>query len=172
MDCAVKKFTLNDDDEELKKEFRNEVFLLQNMVHANLVQFKGACSMMPNLCIITELMLGSLANLLYGSERHRLPPEKWDDTRKINVALGVASGVAFLHSKKVCHRDLKSSNVLYDRNLDVKLCDFAFSKFNGEPSYPQNHVGRGWGIRNGAKGAVRLPKILVLMICYPHSASR
>ena len=31
--------------------------------------------------------------------------------------------------------------------------------------YPQNHVGRGpGGIRNGAKGAVRLPKILVLTI--------
>ena len=36
----------------------------------------------------------------------------------------------------------------------------------GEPFmfYPQNHVGRGWGIRNGAMGAVRLPKILVLTI--------
>ena len=30
--------------------------------------------------------------------------------------------------------------------------------------YPQNHVGRGWGTRNGARGAVRLPKILVLTI--------
>ena len=34
----------------------------------------------------------------------------------------------------------------------------------GEPSYPRNHVGRGWGIRNGAMGAARLPKILVLTI--------
>ena len=34
----------------------------------------------------------------------------------------------------------------------------------GESSYPQNHAGRGWGIRNGAMGAVRLPKILVLTI--------
>ena len=30
--------------------------------------------------------------------------------------------------------------------------------------HPQNHVGRGWGIRDGAMGAVRLPKILVLRI--------
>ena len=28
--------------------------------------------------------------------------------------------------------------------------------------HPQNHVGRGWGIADGAMGAVRLPKILVL----------
>ena len=34
----------------------------------------------------------------------------------------------------------------------------------GEQFYPQNHVGRGWGIRNGAMGAVRLPKILLVTI--------
>ena len=35
---------------------------------------------------------------------------------------------------------------------------------SGPSFYPQNHVGRGWGIRNGTMGAVRLPKILVLTI--------
>ena len=35
---------------------------------------------------------------------------------------------------------------------------------DGEPFYPQNRVGRGWGIRNGAMGAVRLPKILLVTI--------
>ena len=33
------------------------------------------------------------------------------------------------HAQGVCHRDLKSPNVLYDRDLNIKLCDFAFSKF-------------------------------------------
>ena len=35
-------------------------------------------------------------------------------------------------------------------------------RLQGEQCYPQNHVGRGRGIRNGAAGAIRLPKILVL----------
>ena len=35
----------------------------------------------------------------------------------------------FLHSHDVCHRDLKSANVLVDKQLVVKPCDFAFSKF-------------------------------------------
>ena len=38
-------------------------------------------------------------------------------------------GMEFLHAHNVCHRDLKSANVLFDRKLHVKLCDFAFSKF-------------------------------------------
>jgi serine/threonine protein kinase len=40
-----------------------------------------------------------------------------------------STGMHFLHSHNVCHRDLKSANVLFDRKLQVKLCDFAFSKF-------------------------------------------
>ena len=40
----------------------------------------------------------------------------------------------------------------------------AYTPNAGEPVYPQNHVGRGSGIRNGARGAVRLPKILVLTV--------
>ena len=36
------------------------------------------------------------------------------------------------------------------------LYDAANKSWTGEPSYPQNHVGRGWGIRNSAMGAVRL----------------
>lgn len=39
----------------------------------------------------------------------------------------------FLHHKaRGCHRDLKSHNVLYDKQLNIKLCDFAFSKFKAE----------------------------------------
>ena len=40
----------------------------------------------------------------------------------------------------------------------------------GEPFYPQNHVGRGYEIRNSAMGAVRQPKILVLTIDDPYPA--
>jgi serine/threonine protein kinase len=36
------------------------------------------------------------------------------------------------HKARGCHRDLKSHNVLYDKQLNIKLCDFAFSKFKAE----------------------------------------
>ena len=50
------------------------------------------------------------------------------------MALGVATGMAYLHKHQVAHRDLKSANVLYDRGLRIKLCDFAFSKFKERKS--------------------------------------
>ena len=54
--------------------------------------------------------------------------------QKLKIAHGIANGCAFLHKNKVCHRDLKSPNVLYNASLQVKLCDFAFSKWKAEAS--------------------------------------
>ena len=66
MVCAVKRFRYSKDDKSLVQTFKNEVFLLRNLVHENLVTFYGACAVAPNLCILTELMTGSLQSLLYG----------------------------------------------------------------------------------------------------------
>lgn len=34
----------------------------------------------------------------------------------------------FLHLTKICHRDIKSHNILLDENYKVKLCDFGLAK--------------------------------------------
>ena len=49
--------------------------------------------------------------------------------RTLSVLQGIAAGMTFLHAHSVIHRDLKSANVLFDKQLRIKLCDFAFSKF-------------------------------------------
>jgi len=47
---------------------------------------------------------------------------------RISFALDVASAMAFLHSRHIIHRDLKSKNLLLTENLKVKLCDFGFAR--------------------------------------------
>jgi sterile alpha motif and leucine zipper-containing kinase AZK len=134
MQCAVKRFTPQGDDPEIVRSFRNEVFLMGKLNHANLVRFYAAVMEPTRPCIIVELMVGSLTDLLYGKDKKNLPDDKWHDRRKLGVAIGIVNGVKFLHSKKVCHRDLKSPNVLYDKDLNIKLCDFAFSTFSQQAS--------------------------------------
>ena len=68
-------------------------------------------------------------NVCAGRDRDKLPERKWGDSQRLSVAAGIASGMAYLHAKRVCHRDLKSFNCLYDRHLCIKLCDLGFSKF-------------------------------------------
>ena len=40
----------------------------------------------------------------------------------------IALGMNYLHSRRVLHCDLKSSNILIDANWDIKLCDFGLSR--------------------------------------------
>lgn len=76
------------------------------------------------LCAVMELMVGSLDRLLYGPSAKK-PDGSYTNNmsvkRQLRIASGVAAGLAFLHANDVAHRDLKSSNVLYDRDLRVKV---------------------------------------------------
>ena len=65
MQCAVKRFSPQGDDEEILFQFRNEVHLLRNLNHVNLVRFYAAVTQPSTPCIITELMVGSLAESVH-----------------------------------------------------------------------------------------------------------
>lgn len=50
---------------------------------------------------------------------------------RLKIALGSARGLAYLHhdcSPKIVHRDIKSSNILLDENLEPHVSDFGLAK--------------------------------------------
>ena len=52
-----------------------------------------------------------------------------------NICLGIAKGLAFLHEEsalRVVHRDIKSTNILLDRDLNSKTSDFGLAKLEEE----------------------------------------
>jgi predicted Ser/Thr protein kinase len=134
MFCAVKVFEYNHSDPDVLEAFYQEVNILKNTLHENLVRFYGFGAT-PAPFIVTEFLLGNLSDLLYGKRSRPAgggPMLEMTDKRQVLISLGVANGLAFLHRKGICHRDLKSPNVLYNRDLYIKLCDFAFSKFKSK----------------------------------------
>jgi len=124
-EVAVKKFLDQDLTGESLEEFKSEVRIMKRVRHPNVVLFMGAITRAPNLSIVTEFLpRGSLYRLL-----HR-PNNQLDVRRRLRMALDAARGMNYLHkcSPVIVHRDLKSPNLLVDKNWVVKVCDFGLSR--------------------------------------------
>ncbi|PSS17346.1 Serine/threonine-protein kinase isoform 2 [Actinidia chinensis var. chinensis] len=127
-DIAVKVLTVQDFRDDQLKEFLREVAIMKRVRHPNVVLFMGAVTQRPHLSIVTEyLPRGSLYRLMHRPDAG----ESMDQRRRLRMALDVAKGINYLHnlSPPIVHWDLKSPNLLVDKNWTVKVCDFGLSRF-------------------------------------------
>lgn len=98
--------------------FRREVFTMAILEHPSLLKLCGYTAE-PPYCLITEYMInGSLYDYLDKT------PEALSPTERTLIALDIARGIEFLHSRGIIHRDLKSLNILLDEKKRAKICDF------------------------------------------------
>lgn len=122
--------SLSDADQRLLREFHEEVTTLSKLRHPNIVLFMAACARPPQLCIITEFCHGGS---LFGALRRRSWRERLSLNDLVVIARHIARGMRFLHACSIIHRDLKSQNILLDRNVEegcpvVKIADFGLSR--------------------------------------------
>ncbi|KAL3514960.1 hypothetical protein ACH5RR_021862 [Cinchona calisaya] len=112
---------------ELQKEFAQEVYIMRKVRHKNVVQFIGACTRPPNLCIVTEFMSGgSVYDYLHKQKgAFKLPS-------LLRVAIDVSKGMNYLHQNNIIHRDLKAANLLMDENEVVKVADFGVARVKAQ----------------------------------------
>ncbi|KAL8199650.1 hypothetical protein R6Q57_013218 [Mikania cordata] len=125
---AVKVLTAQDLHDDQLKEFLRELSIMRRVRHPNVVLFMGAVTMHKRFSIVTEyLPRGSLFRLLH----HPASGEIMNMKRRIHMASDVAKGINYLHclSPPIVHSDLKSPNLLVDKNWTVKVCDFGLSRF-------------------------------------------
>ncbi|KAK1651280.1 hypothetical protein QYE76_069085 [Lolium multiflorum] len=124
--------------------FDRELEILGSVKHRNLVNLRGYCnSPSSKLLIYDYLPGGSLDGVLHVPEKKADPadlteptepaepvePLDWDT--RINIILGAAKGLAYLHhdcSPRIIHRDIKSSNILLDANFEARVSDFGLAK--------------------------------------------
>ncbi|KAJ3061041.1 hypothetical protein HK102_009275, partial [Quaeritorhiza haematococci] len=124
---ALKKILLgrnNKMDDEAKRTFLTEAKIMHSVRHNRLVSLYSIIMEddPPNYGLVMEYMPnGSLAEYI-------LMNGKLDRTNAYNIALDIASGMEYLHSRNFNHRDLKSANVLLDKDLHAKVCDFGLAQ--------------------------------------------
>ncbi|XP_055814192.1 uncharacterized protein LOC129883576 isoform X2 [Solanum dulcamara] len=138
-DVAVKVFTKQEYSDEVIYSFKQEISLMKRLRHPNILLFMGAVTSPQRLCIVTEFLpRGSLFRLLQRNA------SKLEWRRRIHMALDVARGMNYLHhlTPPIVHRDLKSSNLLVDKNWNVKVGDFGLSRLKHE-TYLATKTGKG-----------------------------
>ncbi|KAK6938291.1 Serine-threonine/tyrosine-protein kinase, catalytic domain, partial [Dillenia turbinata] len=126
-DVAVKILRSEQLNEALEDEFAQEVAILREVQHCNVVRFVGACARSPHLCIVTEFMPGgSLYDYLH-KNRNVLKL-----SQLLKFAIDVSKGMEYLHQHKIIHRDLKTANLLMDTHNVVKVADFGVARFQSQ----------------------------------------
>lgn len=111
------------------REFTAEMETIGKIKHRNLVPLLGYCKVGEERLLVYEYMkYGSLEDVLHDKKKAGITLN-WAVRRKI--AIGAARGLAFLHHNcipHIIHRDMKSSNVLLDDNLEARVSDFGMAR--------------------------------------------
>ncbi|OMO65492.1 hypothetical protein COLO4_31162 [Corchorus olitorius] len=126
MDVAVKRFEKGSSS--AAKFFQNEVKLLCQLRHPNLVSLIGFCEENNEMILVYEHMgNGSLAHHLYGW----WPPAPLSWKQRLRICIGAARGLHYLHTGAkyaLLHGHVKTLNIFLDEENSCKLIGFSFSK--------------------------------------------
>ena len=131
---AIKKIKLDYiKNNVLSNKFINEINIIASMRHPNILLYMGVTiDNNNNYYMITEyLPQGSLHEYLHPPKKTKKIP--LTDKQKIKIALQIAIAIQYIHSRKILHCDLKSANILIDKNFNIKLSDFGLSYFMSDP---------------------------------------
>ncbi|XP_020585256.1 probable serine/threonine-protein kinase At1g01540 isoform X1 [Phalaenopsis equestris] len=125
-----------------EREFKVEVEAIGRVRHKNLVRLLGYCAEGAHRMLVYEYVdNGNLEQWLHG-DVGPISPLTWEI--RMEIILGTAKGLMYLHEglePKVVHRDVKSSNILLDKQWNPKVSDFGLAKLLGsERSYVTTRV--------------------------------
>ncbi|XP_016412000.1 LIM domain kinase 2-like isoform X2 [Sinocyclocheilus rhinocerous] len=118
-------------DEETQKTFLKEVKVMRSLDHPHVLKFIGVLYKDKRLNLITEFIEGgTLKDFIRDTDSF-----PWE--QRVSFAKSIASGMAYLHSMSIIHRDLNSHNCLVKLDNTVVVADFGLSRLIMEDKVKQ-----------------------------------
>ena len=137
--------------EKVKKYFNNEIFILRNVSHPNIIKLYEIKQTLNNFYLVFELCNGGgLSSCL---EKYKKNNDNKPFTQEIaqHIIKQIVSGIQYLHNKKILHRDLKLDNILvhFENEEDkenmlkckIKIIDFGFARYLNDDVLAQSVLG-------------------------------
>jgi serine/threonine protein kinase len=138
--------------EKVKKYFNNEIFILRNVNHPNIIKLHEIKQTLNNFYLVFDLCNGGgLSDCLEKYMKNNGKPFPQDIVQ--HIMKQIVSGIQYLHNNKILHRDLKSDNILVHfeseedkKNFNllkcvVKIIDFGFARYLENDTLAQSVLG-------------------------------
>ncbi|KAM7489837.1 hypothetical protein LguiB_027321 [Lonicera macranthoides] len=122
------------------KSFKNEVKVLSNIRHKNIVKLYGFCLHNRSMFLVYEYMeKGSLFYAL----RDDVEAVELDWTKRVSIVKGIAHALSYMHhdcTPPIVHRDISSNNILLNSKQDAVVADFGAARLLSPDSSNQTAV--------------------------------
>nr|XP_023895873.1 MDIS1-interacting receptor like kinase 2-like isoform X4 [Quercus suber] len=113
----------------ITKSFQNEIKILTNIRHRNIVRLHGYCVHKRCNFLIYEYME---RRNLYGVLSSDVEAKELTWRIRVNIIRGIAHALSYMHhdtSPLIIHRDITSSNILLNSELEAFVADFGMARF-------------------------------------------
>ncbi|KAH3361719.1 hypothetical protein KXV52_004633, partial [Aspergillus fumigatus] len=126
---ALKKLKMENSPDGFPVTGLREIQTLLEARHTNIVYLREVVmgTKMDDVFLVMDFLEHDLKTLLDDMREPFLPSEIK------TLMLQILSGVEFLHSHWIMHRDLKTSNLLMNNRGEIKIADFGMARYYGDP---------------------------------------